>query len=909
MSRSKSPPARRRQPSRPRSAWLSLRVESLEERQMLSVSPFAHYDMGTPTLTDIWVDPTGGNDAHSGTSRSAALRTLNAAWDRVPSGATLGTTGYRIMLAPGTYQQDAMPTWWDDRHGAFQCPIVIQAADGLGTVTLAAMDLHDVHYLYLIGLRLEAAGGGGDVLHFASSDHVLIRDTQLVGIGSVADSTAPQETLKINQAQYVYIEDSDISGATWAAVDYVAVQYGHVIGSAVHRAGDWAMYVKGGSAYIDVEGNQFYDAATGGFSAGQGTGFEFMVSPWLHYEAYDIKVVNNVVHDTDGAGLGVNGGYDILMAYNTLYRVGSVSHAIEVVHGLRSADGNDDLCRQYLAAGGWGTADGGHDEPIPNKHVFIYDNIVYNPFGYQSQWQQFAIQGAATPSAGTNIPNPSRADDDLRIRGNIIWNGPPDLPLGIEGQSVLVTTEQLRADNAINQFEPQLVDPAHGDFRPVAGGNVTTYGVLTPPDFSWSDAPSRPLAPAGNLSNAVATDYNGNSRGVVNMPGAFDLGAAAQTFVLSGPTSGSYHAGDSVTIAWTAGGVVAGNKISLCYDRDTTWWNGNETWIEIDQVAAANGSGSYTWNTTGVAPGTYYVAGYLWSGTSAVFSHLMRSITVTAAATPTFGLSGPTSGTFTVGQSVPIQWMAGNVGAGSKISLCYDADNIWWNGNEHWIEVDQVTAANGGGSYSWNTTGVTPGTYYVAGYLWSDGRPAFSHLNQPITIQATTPPSPPTFVLSAPTSGNFTAGQTVPIRWTASNVGVGGKISLCYDRDQIWWNGNETWIEIDQVTAANGAGVYNWNTTGIRSGTYYVAGYLWSNGSPTFSHLSRSISVAGSLMVGGGTTPRSSSQLPAVDRAELLGAVMREMGDVLGYDHTDDGGMTDYPAYPASCRSSFKSRV
>ena len=83
--------------------------------------------------------------------------------------------------------------------------------------------------------------------------------------------------------------------------------------------------------------------------------------------------------------------------------------------------------------------------------------------------------------------------------------------------------------------------------------------------------------------------------------------------MLTGPTSGSYAAGRSVTIEWTAANVVAGSKISLCYDTDTAF-NGNEHWIEIDGVAAANGSGTYTWNTTGVAPGTYYVAGYMYDG-------------------------------------------------------------------------------------------------------------------------------------------------------------------------------------------------------------------------------------------------------------------------------------------------------
>jgi hypothetical protein len=67
------------------------------------------------------------------------------------------------------------------------------------------------------------------------------------------------------------------------------------------------MYEKGGSAYFQVEGNEFYDCGTGGFTAGQGTGFQFVVAPWLHYEAYNIKVINNIIHSTDGAGLGVNG--------------------------------------------------------------------------------------------------------------------------------------------------------------------------------------------------------------------------------------------------------------------------------------------------------------------------------------------------------------------------------------------------------------------------------------------------------------------------------------------------------------------------------------------------------------------------------------------------------------------------
>ena len=58
------------------------------------------YDIGTPTLTEIWVSPLG-NDANSGLTIYAPLRTLTAAWNKIP--ATLTTSGYRVNLLPGTY--------------------------------------------------------------------------------------------------------------------------------------------------------------------------------------------------------------------------------------------------------------------------------------------------------------------------------------------------------------------------------------------------------------------------------------------------------------------------------------------------------------------------------------------------------------------------------------------------------------------------------------------------------------------------------------------------------------------------------------------------------------------------------------------------------------------------------------
>lgn len=480
------------------------------------------YDIGAPTVRDIWVSP-NGNDANSGASRSAPLATLGAAWRMIPNG-TLTGTGYRIMLTAGVYAENTIPNYMELKRGTAQFPIIIQAADGRGTATLQGdLNMANISHLYMIDFNIIPAPAG-DALHIERGDHILMRGMRLNG-----GNRAAHETIKINQSQYIYLEDSEVSGADDNTIDYVAVQYGHIVRNKISNANDWCAYVKGGSANIRVEGNEIFNCGTGGFTTGQGTGFEYMVSPWLHYEAYGITFVNNVIHDTQGAGIGVNGGFNIIMAYNTMYRVGSISHVIEAVFGGRECDMDPslpaDTCSRNLAAGGWGsTARDG--EPIPNKNVYILNNIVYNPPGFQSRWQHFAIYNPRTPSAGTNIPSPARTDDNLVIKGNIIWNGPADHNLGLSEQACMdnnptCNRAQLLRDNAINTIQPQFVNPAAGDFRPVSGNNVRNMTAIAIPTLSWSALPARPLAPAGATTITVNVNRDGTSRTTTNNVGAY----------------------------------------------------------------------------------------------------------------------------------------------------------------------------------------------------------------------------------------------------------------------------------------------------------------------------------------------------------------------------------------------------
>lgn len=484
------------------------------------------YDMGSPSFTDLWVDPVAGDDSRDGSSRALALASLNEAWIRIPQGTPL-TTGVRIRIASGVLDQPRLPNYMESRYGTFAAPILIEAADGAGTVNIREpLNIFDCHYLYLKDLDIGHEHGNGDMIHFESCSHVLVKNCTVQ-----ADRNAAQETMKVNQTQYIYIEGCDIHGAQDNAVDFVAVQYGHVVDNDIHDAQDWCMYAKGGSAYLRIESNRLYNGGTGGFSAGQGTGFEFMTSPWLHYEAYHLAIVNNLVFDCEGAAFGVQGGYNILLAHNTAYRIGQRSHVFEAVAGLRSCDGDPVRCGAHNAAGGWGPSAPGVEALIPNRNVYVYNNVFYNPPGFQSQWQHFAIFPPASPPANTNLPEPVTFDTNLRLQGNIIWNGPADHPLGIEDSGACADSNltcnaaQLRSDNAINVLQPQFTNVASQDFTPLAAGNLTSYATSNWPTFSGGDLPTSPSAPQGRLAIAVTRDFTGATRSGQATVGAYQVNA------------------------------------------------------------------------------------------------------------------------------------------------------------------------------------------------------------------------------------------------------------------------------------------------------------------------------------------------------------------------------------------------
>jgi len=516
--------------------------------------------MASDSPADLYVDPVFGDDAHAGTSESTPLRTISEAWTRATE--VLSGSGVRINLMPGTYPCEPdeasgdCENYFSNLIGAEDRTVTLRALKGPGTVLIrGGMDIAQVSHVSLLDLTLQAGGdfptnaSGNNVLHLADADHILLHGLTLKGPDGITDmDNTIQEVLKVNQADHFDLEESDLSGTFQTVLDYFSVQYGSILRNRIHRSGGRCAYLKGGSAYFRIDGNEFYDCREAGFQTGEGSDFPVMRPPFLHYEAYDIKIVNNLFHDIYGAGLSAAGGYDILMAYNTLYRIGLTDEQgrswalAQFIHGSRGCTPTDEIpdpggvCASLAAQGGWGPdQSAGGQDVIPNRNVFVFNNVFYNPAPAQTDYQQLTVFALVdVPPPFVNIPNPSAADDNLRLWGNVIWNGPPDLPLGVEDPSAgcrdsnpTCNAAQLRADNTINAVEPLLADPANGDFHPAPGSPLLAVPSVAIPDFSGDDRPFPPPTPPGDYSNAVSTDRDGRARPAGGPPGAYVRSAAS----------------------------------------------------------------------------------------------------------------------------------------------------------------------------------------------------------------------------------------------------------------------------------------------------------------------------------------------------------------------------------------------
>ncbi len=603
---------------------------------------------------------------------------------------------------------------------------------------------------------------------------------------------------------------------------------------------------------------------------------------------------DGAANDNFGNSVSVSGNTVVVGAWNAKVGANTLQGAAYVFTAPSSGWANMTQTAKLTASGGAASDDFGVSVSIDGNTVVVgasgakvgsnsTQGAAYVFVKPASGWANMTQTAKLTASGGAASDN---FGVSVSVSGNTVVVGAWNAKVGantLQGAAYVFTKPSSGWANMTQTAKLTASDGAasdnFGDSVSVSGNTVVVGApgakvganngqgaayVFTEPGSAWANMTQTAKLTA---SDGAAGDYFGGAvsvsgnTAVVGAPwakvGANTLQGAAYVFTEPGSAWASMTQTAKLTASDGAAGDVFGDSVSVSGNMvvvgalgATVGANGDQgaayvftepgsAWANMTQtakLAASDGAaGDYFGKSVSVSGNTVAVGAF----EAKVGANGGQGAAYVAVNVPTFVLTAPASGAFTVGQTVPIQWTAGNVGAGSTICLCYDTGTSFSNAT--WITFSQA-AANGNGSYNWNTTGVAPGTYYIGGYLWSGGKPTYSHLTQSITIQA----AAPTFALTGATSGTFIVGQSsIPIQWTAGNFSAGSSINLCLDSDTVF-NGNETWIKYG-VTATNGAGSYNWNVSGVPTGKYYIGGYLYSGGKPYYSHLTGAITIAAAL--------------------------------------------------------------
>ncbi len=186
---------------------------------------------------------------------------------------------------------------------------------------------------------------------------------------------------------------------------------------------------------------------------------------------------------------------------------------------------------------------------------------------------------------------------------------------------------------------------------------------------------------------------------------------------------------------------------------------------------------------------------------------------------PTLSITEPAGGddVVTVGDLYNIIYTLADTDDVVTVGFYYDADNVGFDGTL----ISSGAAEGTGVTRAWNTTGMTPGTYYVYGITNDGANPDVKvYSTGQLTINA--PNSAPTLSISEPdgTGDVVTVGDPYNITYTLGDTDDVVTVDFYYDTDNVGFDGT-----LISLGAAEGTGATSaWNTTGMLPGTYFVYG-------------------------------------------------------------------------------------
>lgn len=271
----------------------------------------------------VHVAPGGTGD---GSSAGSPLGSVEAA-------AALATPGTAILLHGGTYTGGISiadlrgtaddPIWLGSAPG--ESAVIQGGSVGLELIRPAWLVVHDLE-ITLTGQNGLKAHDGNAYADMTAAHDVVFRDLDIHHIGG----TGNQNCLSLQGVNDFRVLDSSFEACggagAGAGVYQLGCHHGVIADSAFTDNHGVSVIAKGGSEDIEIRRNTFVNPGERGVTVGGKTGLGKFRPPLStiapNAEAWDIRVVSNVIVNAQSAAIGFVGCVDCIAANNTMVDTG-----------------------------------------------------------------------------------------------------------------------------------------------------------------------------------------------------------------------------------------------------------------------------------------------------------------------------------------------------------------------------------------------------------------------------------------------------------------------------------------------------------------------------------------------------------------------------------------------------------
>ena len=477
-----------------------------------------------------------------------------------------------------------------------------------------------------------------------------------------------------------------------------------------------------------------------------------------------------------------------------------------IVSGRSSADG----AQSYT----WDTTD--IDE---GEHYYIYivaedagSDYITSSYSSGNVW----VKDDSAPSKAI-VSEPS---------SNIIFDGCTDT--FVDGDGTTTTgageAEDISIGTALTSFKIKIADSVY--WYDADGSNTWTDG-----DALWIDKNNDGRydsgdslivgpAPIDSTTGTILTDDYHFVYDDTNKDAGYDSG---EDIYYEGGEGNhyNYYSGSpsdyKVVIGYDVADPEASATITLLADENTNPDDEFALTITTFPLTETEKIDTYLWDISELPSGFYYVCVKVDDGFNyPLYGYSTGKVGINGY--PYIKISTPSSDTWTWAGTYTISWTDSDPDDNALISLYYDEDTIWDNGNETLINTtDTITEDSATDSYTWDISSIPNGSYYLVAKI-DDGAndPYCSYSKGKLTIMDS-----PSVTLEA--VGSY-AGVT--LNWIDNTPDVDDKTIEIYRKDGRWVNTEfEAWsgeIKIATISVSP-SDTYSYVDTSLELGV--IGGY------------------------------------------------------------------------------------